>query len=104
MPYVKDAHSKEFGGPRDYYNCTERFYIITYKPTKADIKSVTGSKYHNHCLLIPSSHTCGNTPSPMQTLVEMNLLSSLQSLDAFFYIRINVMPQGAWKYIATPRP
>lgn len=53
MPYIKDAHSKEFGGPRDYYNCTDRFYIITYKPTKADIKSVTGSKYP--CLLISST-------------------------------------------------
>ena len=51
MPYIKDVHAKEFGGPRDYYNCTERFYIITYKPTKSDIKSVTGSKYSFQSLL-----------------------------------------------------
>ncbi len=44
MPYNRDTHSKSFGGPRDYYNCTGRFYIITHKPTKVDVTSVKTSK------------------------------------------------------------
>ena len=47
MPYVKEAHSDQYGGPRDYYNCTnqsgiaDRYYIITTKPTKKEIEDLS---------------------------------------------------------------
>lgn len=58
MPYIKNVHAKEFGGPRDYYNCTKRFYIITYRPTKSDILGVTNTLPSKNC---PSEQLCTRT-------------------------------------------
>ncbi|XP_065070626.1 uncharacterized protein LOC135695463 [Rhopilema esculentum] len=57
-PYIKDTHSKEFGGPRDYYNCTKQFYIITHKPTQAEIRKVTKNIPSKNCL---SNQLCSRT-------------------------------------------
>ena len=45
MPYIRHVHAKEYGGPRDYYNCTSRYYVITFKPSPVDIQAVTKSKF-----------------------------------------------------------
>ena len=45
MPYIRPVHAKEYGGPRDYYNCTSGYYIITFKPSPVDIQAVTKSKF-----------------------------------------------------------
>eukprot|EP00112_Aurelia_sp_Birch-Aquarium-sp1_P010938 Seg2311.4 transcript_id=Seg2311.4/GoldUCD/mRNA.D3Y31 product="hypothetical protein" protein_id=Seg2311.4/GoldUCD/D3Y31 len=58
MPYIRQAHAKEYGGPRDYYNCTNRFYIITFKPSPVDIQAVTKTLPRKHCL---SGRLCSRT-------------------------------------------
>eukprot|EP00794_Sanderia_malayensis_P018157 gene18157-19969_t len=58
MPYLKDTHSKEYGGPRDYYNCTGRFYIITHKTSPLDISNMKKNMQTNRCL---SNQLCTRT-------------------------------------------